>query len=68
MDLSVFMEPFYISNFLIILIYPLTRALKVFRFNALDTEDELGLTRENSLFYTIIAFVVLKWMRRYSTS
>jgi hypothetical protein len=32
----------------------------------MDSVDELGTTRENTLFYTIIAFVVVKWFKRYS--
>jgi hypothetical protein len=58
------LKPYYIANFLLVLAYPMTRVMKLFRFDRLDTVDELGLTKENSLFYTIIAFTILKWMKR----
>lgn len=60
------LDPYYISNFLIIMLYPLTRVLRVFNFYYVDSPDELGTTRENSIFYTIMAFVVIKWWKRYS--
>lgn len=40
--------------------------LHLLNFRNLDNPDELGLTRENTIFYTIIAFIVIKWFRRYS--
>jgi hypothetical protein len=50
----------------IMLAYPASRVLKLFNFRYLDNPDELGLTRENTIFYTIIAFIVIKWFKRYS--
>ena len=67
MKLNELFHPYYISNLIIVLIYPITRILKLFRFTKLDQGDELGFTRENSLFYTIMAFIIIKWLKRYST-
>jgi len=58
---------YYILNILLVSIYPLTRVFRIFNFYVLDLPDELGTTRENSIFYTIIAFTVVKYFRSYST-
>lgn len=66
MHLLDMLQPYYLSNLIVLLLYPLTRALKLINFRYLDNADEFGLTRENSIFYTIIAFAVIKWFKRYS--
>lgn len=66
MTWSEYLHPYYVSNILILLAYPASRVLKLLNFRNLDNPDELGLTRENTIFYTIMAFVVIKWFRRYS--
>lgn len=58
---------YYILNFIIIGIYPLSRIFRLFNFYFLDLPDELGTTRENSIFYTIMAFALIKYLRSYST-
>lgn len=57
---------YYLLNFTIIGLYPITRMFRLFNFYILDVPDEEGHTRENSIFYTIIAFVVVKYFRSYS--
>ena len=58
---------YYILNFLLIGIYPISRIFRLLNFFILDAPDELGTTRENSIFYTIMAFAVIKYLRSYST-
>lgn len=58
---------YYILNFLLIGIYPISRIFRLLNFFILDVPDELGTTRENSIFYTIMAFAVIKYLRSYST-
>ncbi|CAD8050640.1 unnamed protein product [Paramecium sonneborni] len=58
---------YYILNFVLIGIYPISRIFRLLNFFILDIPDELGTTRENSIFYTIMAFTVIKYLRSYST-
>ncbi|CAD8212287.1 unnamed protein product [Paramecium octaurelia] len=58
---------YYILNFLLISIYPISRIFRLFNFFILDLSDELDTTRENSIFYTIMALAVIKYLRSYST-
>lgn len=57
---------YYILNFIIIGIYPVSRMFRLLNFYVLDAPDELGTTRENSIFYTIMAFALIKYLRSYS--
>lgn len=57
---------YYILNIAVISIYPISRMFRWFNFNILDNPDELGLTRENTIFYTIIAFIAIKYFKSYS--
>lgn len=61
-----FVHPYYLANLCILMAYPVSRAMKLLNFWYLDSKDELGLTRENTIFYTIIAFTLIKWFKRYS--
>lgn len=58
---------YYVLNFLVIGIYPISRIFRMVNFFILDLPDELGTTRENSIFYTIMAFTLVKYLRSYST-
>jgi hypothetical protein len=37
-------------------------------FYMIDQPDMQGITKENTIFYCLIGFVIVKWYRRYSMS
>ena len=62
-----YLNAYYISNFLLILVYPMMRWYHFSRqLKKLDWRDEFGFTKENSILFIFSVIMVVKYLKAYT--